>query len=265
VSGSAPAAPSTAAAADPPTAWGGDPYARALVRGSGPLYLRRQDGRLLPLDVERWCAPPDAADGTLLRRCRGPVLDVGCGPGRLVAGAACRGLPALGVDVSPAAVERTRGLGGAVLRRSVFERLPAEGRWGTALLADGNIGIGGDPVSLLRRVRDLLAPGGRLLTEAAAYEVDERMTVRIEDAQGRQGGDFPWARLGPSALRAAARAAGLAVAEEWTAGGRRFARLTARTAPGEAADAPLPSPRGPARDRSPVRAELLGCSGRVPR
>jgi len=205
--------------------WGGDPYARALTRGRGPLYLRRADGWLLPLEVERWCAPPDAADLTLLRRCRGPVLDIGCGPGRLVAAVAARGVPVLGVDVSPAAVARTRGAGGAVLCRSVFDRLPAEGRWGTALLADGNIGIGGDPSALLRRVRQLLAPGGWLLAEAAPHEVDERLTVRVEDATGRQGRDFAWARLGPAALRTAARVTGWTVAEEWTADGRRFAAL----------------------------------------
>jgi SAM-dependent methyltransferase len=206
-------------------AWGGDPYARALAAGRGPLYLRRPDGWLLPLEVERWCAPPDTADTTLLRRCRGPVLDIGCGPGRLVAAVAAGGTPVLGVDVSPAAVERTKGAGGAVLCRSVFDRLPAEGRWGTALLADGNIGIGGDPHALLRRVRDLLAPGGRLLAEAAAYEVDERLTVRVEDGYGRQGRAFPWARLGPAALRGAARATGWTVAEEWASDGRRFAVL----------------------------------------
>ncbi|WP_411158329.1 methyltransferase, partial [Streptomyces sp. CBMA29] len=207
------------------TVWGGDPYARALASGRGPLFLRRDDGWLLPLEVERWCAPPDAADRTMLRRCRGPVLDIGCGPGRLVAAVAGYGVPVLGLDVSPAAVARTKGAGGAVLCRSVFDRLPAEGRWGSALLADGNIGIGGDPHTLLARVRELLAPGGRLLAEAAPHEVDERVTVRVEDAHGRQGRDFPWARLGPLALRAAARATGWSVAEEWSAAGRRFAAL----------------------------------------
>jgi SAM-dependent methyltransferase len=216
--------------------WGDDPYAQALAMGRGPLFLRRADGWLLPLEVERWCAPPDEADTTLLLRCRGAVLDIGCGPGRLVAGVARRGLPVLGLDVSPAAVERTKGAGGAVLRRSVFDRLPAEGRWGTALLADGNIGIGGDPVALLRRVGEILAPGGRLLAEAAPYEVDERLTVRVEDGRGCHGRDFRWARLGPAALRTAARTAGWSAAEEWTAGGRRFTALV---------NSPLPSARWP--------------------
>jgi SAM-dependent methyltransferase len=218
--------------AGPSTAWGGDPYARALTDGHGPLFLRRADGWLLPLEVERWCAPPDEADATLLARCRGAVLDIGCGPGRLVAGVARRGLPVLGLDVHPAAVARTRVAGGAVLRRSVFDRLPAEGRWGTALLADGNIGIGGDPVALLSRVRALLAPGGHLLAEAAAHEVDERLTVRVQDGGGRQGLDFPWARLGPRALRAAARASGWHVGEEWSSAGRNFALLLNPALPG---------------------------------
>ncbi|SEG14314.1 Methyltransferase domain-containing protein [Actinacidiphila yanglinensis] len=224
----------TTAPAGPAPSWGGDPYGRALARGRGPLFLRRHDGWLLPLEVERWCAPPDEADSTLLARCRGPVLDIGCGPGRLVAGVARRGLPVLGLDVNPIAVERTRVAGGAVLRRSVFDRVPAEGRWGTGLLADGNIGIGGDPVALLRRVRRIVAPAGHLLAEAAAQEVDERLTVRVEDGRGRYGREFPWARLGPRALRAAARAAGWQIAEEWSVSGRRFAALL---------NSPLPGPR----------------------
>lgn len=247
---SRPAVPVATAAA-----WGGDPYARALASGRGPLFLRREDGWLLPLEVERWCAPPDAADRTLLRRCRGAVLDIGCGPGRLVAAVAARGLPALGLDVSPAAVARTKGAGGAVLRRSVFDRLPAEGRWGTALLADGNIGIGGDPHALFVRVARIVRPGGRLLTEAAAHEVDERVTVRVEDGHGRQGRDFAWARLGPAAVRAAARATGWTVAEEWTADGRRFAVLVndpgpedpPRGAPAVSEQPLLPRPAPPPR------------------
>lgn len=142
-----------------PAAWTTDPYARALSRGRGPLFLRRKDGWLLPLDVERWCAEADAADLSALRRSEGPVIDIGCGPGRLVAALAARGHRALGIDVSEAAIGRTQRIGGPALRRSVFEPLPGEGRWGTALLIDGNIGIGGDPQALLRRVGAVLAPG----------------------------------------------------------------------------------------------------------
>ncbi|NMO34812.1 methyltransferase domain-containing protein [Streptomyces sp. GMY01] len=223
--------------------WIDDPYARALRAGRGPLFLRRLtppdrpddaagEGDLLPLDVERWCAAPDAADARVLDRCTGPVLDIGCGPGRLVAALAARGVRALGVDVSPAAVARTRRGGGAALRRSVFDRLPGEGRWGTVLLMDGNVGIGGDPVALLARLRAVAAPGSRLLAEAAPYDVDEHLTVRVEDAHGRHGRPFPWARLGAAALCRAAGAAGWTVTGRWTARDRTFLEL-GRPLPGQ--------------------------------
>ncbi|MFE0509096.1 class I SAM-dependent methyltransferase [Streptomyces sp. NPDC058964] len=219
---------------EPGEPWTDDPYARALRTGRGPLYLRRTapcapgTAELLPLDVERWCAAPDTADMDVLRRCTGPVLDVGCGPGRLVAALAARGVPALGVDISPAAVARTRRHGGAALRRSVFDPLPREGRWGTVLLMDGNVGIGGDPVALLVRLRTLVRPGGRLLVEAADDDVDEHLTVRVEDAHGRHGRPFAWARVGTTALLNAAAAARWTLTGRWIADGRAFVELHRR-------------------------------------
>ncbi|MGR6974883.1 class I SAM-dependent methyltransferase [Streptomyces cynarae] len=216
---------------EPGEPWTGDPYGRALRVGRGPLYLRRISpptegpSALLPLDVERFCAAPDAADIGVLHRCTGPVLDVGCGPGRLVAALAARGVPTLGVDISPAAVARTRCRGGTALQRSVFDRLPREGRWGTALLMDGNVGIGGDPAALLARLRQLLRPGGRLLAEVAPQDVDERLTVRVEDAHGRHGRPFPWARLGATALLHAADATAWILTSRWTSGNRTFLEL----------------------------------------
>ncbi len=235
--------------------WAADPYAEALGGYRGPLFLRRTDGWLLPLEVERWCARADAVDLQVLAYCEGAVLDVGCGPGRLVAELATRGRPSLGIDVSEAAVTRTVRLGGRALHRSVFEPLPSEGRWGTVLLVDGNIGIGGDPAALLRRTAELLAPGGLLIAETVAgADIDERVDVRIVRAahpddpddpdstdssaagSGNAGGAdgrgtagdraaFPWARLGtPALLRHAARAGWRADAQ-WAAGGRSFVAL----------------------------------------
>ncbi|WP_432111341.1 class I SAM-dependent methyltransferase [Streptomyces sp. YPW6] len=218
--------------------WGADPYANALRTGRGPLFLRRSDGWLLPLDVERWCSGAGSADLSALHRCEGPVLDIGCGPGRLVAELTSLGHRALGIDVSEAAVARTRGLGGAALLRSVFDPLPGEGRWGTLLLLDGNIGIGGDPAALLARAADLLGAGGLLIAETAPVDVDERVRVRLDDGRGGPLGEpspaavcgaasepFPWARIGTPALLRHARACGWQTADQWGAEGRTFVSL----------------------------------------
>ncbi|WP_309506044.1 class I SAM-dependent methyltransferase [Streptomyces pyxinicus] len=229
---------SSPAAARP--AWAAaDPYAGALRTGRGPLFLRRTDGWLLPLEVERWCAGADPVDREVLDRCEGTVLDVGCGPGRLVAELAARGRTVLGVDVSDTAVRHTaRRLGpgpltGGALCRSVFEPLPREGRWDTVLLLDGNVGIGGDPAALLGRVAGLLRPGGLLVAETVPGEVDERAHVEVVDVLGALGGGgtpFLWARLGTPALLRYARGAGFRAVGQWERGGRCFAALRARSA-----------------------------------
>ena len=108
--------------------------------------------------LQRWLGPLTAADTAVLDRTRGPVLDVGCGPGRHVLALARRGRLALGVDVAPAAVRVARLRGAPAIEACVFERIPGAGTWGSALLLDGNIGIGGAPVALLARLRELLRP-----------------------------------------------------------------------------------------------------------
>ncbi|MEW1699740.1 class I SAM-dependent methyltransferase [Streptomyces sp. NPDC093249] len=207
------------------TTWRADAYTEALRTGRGPLFLRRDDGWLLPLEVERWCEAPDAADRSVLDRCHGTVLDIGCGPGRLVAALAAEGRRALGIDISPEAVTRTELLGGTALCRSVFDPLPAEGRWDTVLLIDGNAGIGGDPAALLCRLRRVTSRTGLVLAECAPVDVDERCEVRVDDGRGGLGTPFPWARVGVRALSALAAGAGWSVSETWTVTGRPFLAL----------------------------------------
>jgi SAM-dependent methyltransferase len=201
------------------------PYERALGDAAA-LSLVTDGGRALELDIKRWLAPADAADLTVIERCRGPVLDVGCGPGRFVRALAERGVAALGLDIAGTAVALTRQLNVPALLRSVFDPAPAEGRWPTVLLMDGNIGIGGDVARLLRRARGLLRSGGRLLVEAATdADVDRRLRVRFSRDGVVTGPSFDWAEVGLTPLLTYARVAGWRVDDVWTAGGRTFATV----------------------------------------
>lgn len=180
----------------------------------------------------QWVGSADDADRDLLARAEGTVLDAGCGPGRLVAELAAQGREAVGVDTSRVAIMLTRALGATAVRRSIFSPVPGEGGWDTVLLADGNIGIGGDPVALLTRCRELLAPGGRVLTELDPPGTGLRAgRVRLERGAER-GSWFPWAHVGADAVDGPAEAAGLEVETTWECDGRSFAALVARSAEG---------------------------------
>jgi len=180
------------------------------------------------LDGAAWLDQADPVDARVLRQVVGPVLDIGCGPGRHVVALAERGVVALGIDIAPSALNVARWRGAMTLERSVFSRVPASGRWRTALMLDGNVGIGGDPGILLARVRELLAPGGSAIVEARA---DGRRhmtrTVRLE-VWGALG---PWFALAPVAIAdvaGLARSTGFVVTNQWTDGGRYFAELVSR-------------------------------------
>ncbi|TVZ06517.1 class I SAM-dependent methyltransferase [Trebonia kvetii] len=243
-------------------------YEEALREQAPALVLRTADGRALPLQMSRFCGPPDTADEELLRHCRGPVLDVGCGPGRLTVALAELGIPALGVDISRTAVAQVHQAGAPALHRSVFDRLPGHGRWATVLLADGNIGIGGLPARLLERCAQLLAPDGRILIEAEPGNVDEQLTAWLEHPDGRRGPVFPWARMGTAALLRAAADAGLHVIGQWRHEDRAFvcAAIQRRPLP-EGGGLPAthePRPFGTKHQSPPEEADACAAAGEVP-
>ncbi len=189
------------------------------------VELRTRDGRDLAPDSARWFAAPDADDLAAIDDLSGPVLDVGCGPGRIVAHLTAVGIPALGVDVSAAALDHARRLGAPVLHRSVFDPLPGTGRWGAALLLDGNVGIGGDPVALLGRLRELLRRGGAVVAEVGAPGTGTGPVEARFRVDGVDSDWFPWALLAAEDVGGVATAAGLRCSAVGWSGPRWFATL----------------------------------------
>jgi SAM-dependent methyltransferase len=197
----------------------------ATLDRRGALVLRDEAGGARPLPLDVWLGAAGAVDERVLERARGPVLDVGCGPGRHVHALARRGVLAVGIDISPVAVALARRRGATVLEASIFDRVPGAGSWRTALLLDGNIGIGGCPDALLTRLAALLARGGTVLVELDPPGSGVvRARVRLEDGETTSDW-FAWAHVGADAIDRPAGAAGLRVTERWRDRGRWFAEL----------------------------------------
>jgi SAM-dependent methyltransferase len=166
-------------------------------------------------------------DRTVVGLCHGPTIDLGCGPGRLVAHLIQRGVPALGVDQSATAVELARRSGAPALRRDVFASLPGTGRWQTVLLADGNIGLDGDPWRVLRRAGELLRGGGHCVAEFdSSVSGVAAGWVRLESSR-TVGPWFQWASVGVDCVTQLAGDAGLAVTAIHPIGARVVASLAA--------------------------------------
>jgi SAM-dependent methyltransferase len=205
----------------------GNLYDRAL--GGERCWVRHDDGEVHSLPVRKWLGGQHADgkfDRAIVRMCSGPTIDLGCGPGRLVTELIRRGIPALGVDQSATAVTLARRSGAPVLRRDVFDPLPGTGRWQTVLLADGNVGLGGDPVRVLRRAAELLDRGGDCLVEFDTAAMGIRTGwVRLESSR-TVGPWFRWAMVGVDAAASLARDAGLVLTGMHTVGRRVVATLT---------------------------------------
>lgn len=203
------------------TAW-----PEAIWEGPADATLRLVGSEeVVALPVSRWHGPVLDEESTVLAKVHSPALDVGCGPGRHAAALRAFGHDALGIDISATAVRTARRRGANAVHVSVFGPVPDPGRWATALLLDGNIGIGGDPVRLLRRLHDLLRTGGRVFAEVDAPGVESRrFHARVQHA-GDLGPGFPWAFVGVRTISTVATRAGFATEDVWSDRGRWFAEL----------------------------------------
>ena len=194
-------------------------------------WVRHRHGPRHPLPVGRWLggehadADDRAVDETLLALCRGRTIDLACGPGRLVEELRRRGVSAMGVDTSPAAVALVRERGAKAELADIFETVPHEGQWDTVLLVDGNIGIGGDPGRVISRAHDIACESGTVHVEVDSPGtgfVAECLRIESDETAGPW---YDWARIDADTLAPLAAARGLVPVGVTSIASRHFAHF----------------------------------------
>lgn len=137
-------------------------------------------------------APPDAFDfyEAFAREARGPIHEPMCGTGRYLLPLLAQGLDISGSDASPHMLEACAALAAranlsAQLSQQSLEALYCERAPALVFIPSGSFGllIEDERVkAALRRVHDVLAPGGRFLVEA------ERLLPSQAESSGVWGG-----------------------------------------------------------------------------
>lgn len=143
-------------------------------------------------DLDKPEAPPDALDFYLAfaREARGPIHEPMCGTGRFLLPLLAEGLDISGSDLSKHMLERCAaraqqlGLTARLSQQSI-EELSCSPAPALVLIPSGSFALLVDDARIeatLRRLHDVLAPGGRLLFDA------ERLTPFVPETSGTWGG-----------------------------------------------------------------------------
>ena len=135
-----------------------DRYYPQRYRDYGPLvtYILKT---LYAARVARW------ANG---KPTGGAVLEIGCGPGLMLAAFAQRGWRALGVERNEEAAARARSTPGVEITAAPLEQLPGEARFDLIILFHVLEHIR-EPVPLLKECAKRLAPGGRVIVNVPNF------------------------------------------------------------------------------------------------
>lgn len=128
----------------------------------------------------------------------GRCLDVGCGAGRVLLELQERNLEAVGIDISPLALEVCRRRGARDVRQLSMQDLDSSsGQWDTIFLMGNNFGLFGTPARarrLLARFLGLTTASARIVAEVLdPYQTSEPFHLayhRRNREAGRPGGQL---------------------------------------------------------------------------
>jgi SAM-dependent methyltransferase len=135
-----------------------DRYYPQGYRGYGPLVTRIL-GAFYEMRVSRWARRKPGG---------GSVLEIGCGPGLMLAAFAQRGWKALGIERNEEAAQRARRTPGLEITANPVEELPADARFDLIVMFHVLEHIA-EPVTLLRECAKRLALGGRLIVNVPNF------------------------------------------------------------------------------------------------
>ncbi|MEU4564387.1 methyltransferase domain-containing protein [Actinoplanes sp. NPDC023936] len=174
----------------------GGKYYRPVIE-----VIERDDGLINGAPADHYLNEPDdwqAYDRRALKLCRGRVLDIGTGAGRIAIELQRHGIPVTGLDTSLGAIEvaRKRGLRDTVLN-TVDEFSRAAVRYDTFLLLGNNLGLLEGPERapvMLAALARLAAPGARLVAQGTdPYGTRDPVHVAYHERnrqRGRLGGQL---------------------------------------------------------------------------
>ncbi|MBM7069691.1 class I SAM-dependent methyltransferase [Actibacterium sp. 188UL27-1] len=213
------------------------------------LTIRRDDGHIDTHGPGIYFAPdPFAHEASLLQDVEGPVLDVGSGAGRTLLWLDRKGVEAVGVDLSPGAVNVAQDRGCRDVRLGdVMDpkgKILGDDMFQTVVVFGNNMGIGGTyegAEALLHRLACAVMPSGQALVTGLdiaqtnqphhlAYHrrnLDKgrprgEIKMRFE-YQGATGEWVRWFHPEPDELARLARSAGWTVERIGPAGGPFYA------------------------------------------
>lgn len=133
-------------------------YYPPRYRGYSPLVMRTLEA-FYGARVARWASAKSS---------RGSVLEIGCGPGLMLAAFSHRGWKTLGIERNEEAAARARCVPGVEIMSAPLEQLPADARFDLIIMFQVLEHIR-DPVALLKECARRLAPNGQLIVSVPNF------------------------------------------------------------------------------------------------